>query len=273
MSTPTGKLPFGSVHRMDVFETRRTRLLELLATNSQALISLKTGIAASSISRMACDPREPHHKNIGEKTARKIELAMGKHRGWLDGLTEAGPKEEPLPSALSRRQPDELAQDQALGSMRPILAWEHEEDLPAGEFVLVPRLAVKLSAGNGHEQVEVEFIKPMPQAFRAHWIRERRLNPSKLAAMTASGNSMEPGIFHGDSLLVDTAQTEVLDGKVYALWYDGGERVKRLFRMPGGGLRINSDNPDFPSIELRQADLDHVRILGRVVLRSGEGGL
>jgi phage repressor protein C with HTH and peptisase S24 domain/DNA-binding XRE family transcriptional regulator len=158
-------------------------------------------------------------------------------------------------------------------TMQPILAWEHEEDLPPGEFVMVPRLNVQLSAGHGREQIEIELTKASPQAFRANWVREMRLKPNKLAAMTADGPSMEPTIFDGDSLLVDTSQTEVRDGRVYALWYDGGERVKRLFRMPGGGLRIVSDNPAHPTIELRPEDLEHVRVIGRVVHRSGVGGL
>jgi phage repressor protein C with HTH and peptisase S24 domain len=157
--------------------------------------------------------------------------------------------------------------------LQPILAWEHEDDLPPGEFVMIPRLDVHLSAGAGRDQVEIEFTKAVPQAFRAEWIRERRLKPNKLAAMTASGNSMEPGICDGDSLLIDTSQTNVIDGKVYALWYDGGERVKRLFRLPGGGLRIKSDNPEHGSIELGPDYTGHVRILGRVVHRSGTGGL
>jgi phage repressor protein C with HTH and peptisase S24 domain len=158
-------------------------------------------------------------------------------------------------------------------TLQPILAWEHQDDLPPGEFVMIPRLNVQLSAGNGHEQVQIEFTRGIPQAFRAEWIREMRLKPSKLAAMTADGESMEPAIFHGDSLLVDTSQDTVQDGKVYALWYDGGERVKRLFRLPGGGLRIQSDNPRHHTIELQPEQIEHVRILGRVVHRSGRGGL
>lgn len=163
--------------------------------------------------------------------------------------------------------------DSPAPSMQPILAWNHEDDLPPGEFVMIPRLAVHLSAGNGHEQTEIEFVKKQPQAFRADWIRQKRLKPAKLAAMSASGNSMEPRIWDGDSVVVDTSQTNVVDGKVYALWYDGGERVKRLFRLPGGGLRIRSDNPAFETIELAASEVDHVRILGRVVQISGDGGL
>jgi phage repressor protein C with HTH and peptisase S24 domain len=61
---------------------------------------------------------------------------------------------------------------------------------------------------------------------------------------------------------------------VYALWYEGGERVKRLYRMPGGGLRIRSDNAaEHPEIVLTAEYLGQVRIIGRVVHRSGTGGL
>lgn len=157
--------------------------------------------------------------------------------------------------------------------MEPILAWEHPDDLPDGEFVMVPRLDVHLSAGSGREQVEIDLVKENPQAFRAEWIRLMRLKPAKLAAMRASGDSMEPTIHDGDSLLVDTSQTTVVDGKVYALWYDGGERVKRLFRLPGGGLRIKSDNPAFDTIEVPPGSIETVRLIGRIVHRSGTGGL
>lgn len=158
-------------------------------------------------------------------------------------------------------------------TMQPILAWEHPDDLPLGEYVMIPRLDVHLSAGPGQDQIEIDFIERQPQAFRADWIRSERLKPSKLACLTASGNSMEPSIWDGDSLVVDTSQTEVQDGKVYALWYEGGERVKRLYRMPGGGLRIKSDNAEYEPIELTRDGVGHVRIIGRVVHRSGKGGL
>lgn len=158
-------------------------------------------------------------------------------------------------------------------SITPIQSWEHASELPEGEFVFIPRLDVKLSGGHGHEQVEIEFTKVQPQAFRADWIRRERLRPNKLASMYATGNSMEPTIWDGDSLVVDTSDEDVHDGKVYALWYNGGERVKRLFRLPGGGLRIHSDNQEYPDIDLGVDSMEHVRIIGRVRHRAGKGGL
>jgi phage repressor protein C with HTH and peptisase S24 domain/DNA-binding XRE family transcriptional regulator len=211
-----------------------------------------------------------------EKLGELLSCTKGNVSGWETGRH--------LPSfeqmvMISKETGYQLPQNQDMdrgpptGGMAPILAWEHPDDLPPGEFVMIPRLSVQLSAGNGHEQIGIEFSKGMPQAFRAEWIREQKLKPNKLAAMTADGESMEPTIFHGDSLLVDTSQDTVMDGKVYALWYDGGERVKRLFRLPGGGLRIQSDNPRHHTIELQPEHVELVRVIGRVVHRSGKGGL
>lgn len=150
-------------------------------------------------------------------------------------------------------------------SLRPILVWEHPDELPEGEYVFVPRLNIQLSTGHGREQIDVDLIKDKPQAFRADWIRELRLKPAGLASMRVTGDSMEPRLYSGDAVVVDTADTEVLDGKAYALWYDGGERIKRLFRLPGGGVRIVSDNRDkYPSIDLSADQCQHVRIIGRV---------
>lgn len=218
-----------------------------------------------------------HAKFSQEKLGELLSCTKGNVSGWETGrhlpsfeqmvlisketgypLPDSGDMEKTPPSA---------------GGLQPILSWEHPDDLPPGEFVMVPRLSIQLSAGNGHEQIDIEFTKATPQAFRADWIRDQRLKPNKLAAMTASGESMEPTIFDGDSLLVDTSQNNVTDGKVYALWYDGGERVKRLFRLPGGGLRIQSDNQRHPTIELQADHIEHVRVIGRVVHRSGRGGL
>lgn len=163
---------------------------------------------------------------------------------------------------------------QKLRSDRPIRTWEHPDDLPPGEFALVRRLGIKLSAGNGDEHIDVTIDEDQqPQAFRADWIRKMGLKPAMLASLSADGDSMEPRIQSGDALVVDTSQTQVIDGRVYAIWYDGGERVKRLYRLPGGGLRISSDNPDFAPIDLNHEQTAHVRILGRVVHVAGEGGL
>jgi len=163
--------------------------------------------------------------------------------------------------------------------LSPIRSWEHEQDLPPGDYVHIPTFEVHLSAGSGDEQrslfqLEIEFLKGETLAFRADWIRRMKLKPSKLASMRVVGDSMENRLHDGDAVVIDTSQTEVLDGKVYALWYDGGERVKRLYRRPGGGLIVHSDNQaKYPQLVLTPEEAAQVRIIGRVVHVSGEGGL
>jgi transcriptional regulator with XRE-family HTH domain len=161
--------------------------------------------------------------------------------------------------------------------MEPINAWQYEDELPAGKYAMVPRLDVKLSGGHGHDgaqQLDFGFDDAQLRAYSADWVRKRGLKPNKLRVMPATGRSMERTIFEGDDLLVDLADTRIVDGAVYAIWYEGSERVKRLFRLPGGGLRITSDNKDeFPEIVLGPEYLGQVYIIGRVIDRSGPGGL
>ena len=225
------------------------------------------------------------HKGMTqEQLGHELGLTKGNISGWENGRHEPGYAQLlkiELVTGFKLNRDDHPAgglsprdQSTTYGGMAPIMAWDHEDDLPPGEYVMIPRLDVHLSAGAGKEQVEIDFVKKQPQAFRADWIREERLKPKYLACMTADGRSMEPYIFHKDSLVVDTSKKDVQDGKVYALWYEGGERVKRLFQLPGGGLRIHSDNTvEFGDIDLDVEHVGDVRIIGQVVLRSGKGGL
>ncbi len=224
------------------------------------------GVTKGNVSGWENGRHEPGYSQLT-----KISSLTGYSMAYIDQDVRTGALVDEETTALRH----ELGERRAAYGMTPILAWEHEEDLPEGEFVMIPRLDVHLSAGNGAgtSQVEILFDEHQPQAFRADWIRRERLKPKRLAAMRARGDSMEQTIFDGDSLLVDTSQTEVVDSGVYALWYEGGERVKRLFRLPGGGLRIESDNPRYHPIELGPDYSGHVRIIGRVVHRSGTGGL
>ena len=173
---------------------------------------------------------------------------------------------------------DEHAQAYAPISERqhqPILSWEHPQDLPEGEFIFIPLMDIHVSAGHGKEQViDVDTVRERALAFRAEWIRKMRLSPAKLVAFMASGDSMEPRIQDGDALVIDTSQRQIMDGKVYALYYEGGERVKRLFKKPDGSLLVRSDNSSkYPDMLVPVNELEYIRIIGRVVHIAGEGGL
>lgn len=194
------------------------------------------------------------------------------HAQWSPTGARSTPELSPSPNTDS---PVHQAKSDPIGELHPIAVWEYPDELPEGDFIKVPRLNVHLSAGNGNgEHLEVDLERANPQVFRAEWVRRERLKPGALASMYARGNSMEPRICDGDSLLVDTSQMTVLDGRVYAVWYSGELRVKRLFKRVDGGLVIHSDNDrDYPRMEVPSDQMEHVRIIGRVVHVQGTGGL
>ena len=160
-----------------------------------------------------------------------------------------------------------LADVEKIGT--PIIAWEKPEDLPEGEFVIVPRYDIHVAAGNGHVVYD-ELEHEQGQAYRSSSVRSLATSAKNLMTVYAKGESMEPSIYEGDALLVDRGQTTVKDRQVYILRYGHEIRVKRLFLRPDGGLRIVSDNASaFPEEVITADDMKHIEIIGRVVERSG----
>jgi phage repressor protein C with HTH and peptisase S24 domain len=193
-------------------------------------------------------------KNIGDKFARRYEIYL------------------PLPAYDLDSDPDRAREpsEKAQVSMRPVLAWRHEDELNE-DYVLVPRLNVKASAGNGKLIWEVDE-KGQKQAFRRSWMERLGINPSTAATIVADGSSMATRIEDGDSLVVDYASRDVISGKVYALTFGGELFVKRLFRSPSGGVRIVSDNPDktrYPDWDVPPEQMDNLTVIAKVVAVSG----
>ena len=152
--------------------------------------------------------------------------------------------------------------------MQPVRSWSEIEDLPSSEYAMIPRLDVPLSAGNGSFVWQVDQKKP--QAFRSEWLDRAVLKAKDLACMYASGDSMEPRICDTDSLLVDLSDTEIQDGKVYAIRYGEEVRVKRLYKKLDSSILIRSDNSDIhPEITISDEELEHFEVIGRIVWVGG----
>lgn len=152
----------------------------------------------------------------------------------------------------------------------PVVSWSSPEDLPGEEFVELPRIRVKVSAGNGKILFE-EDRHAQGQAFRSDWIKRRQLRAEHLICVYAEGDSMEEVIHDGDSILIDTSQQVIQDGRVYALRYGDECRIKRLYKRPDGGLIIRSDNVSkYPEVHVPADQLEHIAIIGRVVWHGGD---
>ena len=79
------------------------------------------------------------------------------------------------------------------------------------------------------------------------------------------GNSMADKIQDGSLIGVDRGRINIIDGEMYAFEHDGMLRVKYLYRLPGGGLRLRSHNAsEYPDeiFSAEQIQEQHIHILG-----------
>lgn len=154
---------------------------------------------------------------------------------------------------------------------------EPEEMTPEG-FVAIPEYQLVFSCGGGAEPPRSEFelrsgIKPA--YYRREFFIERHLNPAKCKRATVDGDSMEPVLFDGDKVLFveENQPVRIKDGAVYAISYFGDLKMKRLFQKANGEIVIHSDNPQYADETVSLVDQDALRIYGRVIDKSGSGGL
>ena len=128
-------------------------------------------------------------------------------------------------------------------------------------FKNIPKVKARLSAGGGSFEVgsEIEGY----YAFRKDWLATKGTR-NKMVLMDIFGNSMEPELKDGDTILIDESQKDILAGAVYGVGIDDTIMVKRLEKLPNK-LVLLSDNKDYSPIYLQGVEIDSVRIIGKVI--------
>ncbi|HEY0287175.1 MAG TPA: helix-turn-helix transcriptional regulator [Pseudomonas sp.] len=98
-------------------------------------------------------------------------------------------------------------------------------------------------------------------------LEKQKVLPKNVVAVAISGNSMTPVLQDGSTVVAHLLETQVIDGKMYVIDHGGQIRVKALYRLPGGGIRVRSYNvtehPD-ESYSVREMEEAKIRIIGRV---------
>ena len=146
-------------------------------------------------------------------------------------------------------------------------AWDSATPLHEDEVEVPFFMEVELAAGIGGE-LTLEIQGPKLR-FSKSTLRRCGVEAGAAACVKVSGNSMEPRLFDGDVVGVNTLDKRIVDGKVYAINHSGLLRVKRLYRLPGGGLRINSINSaEHPDELYQDKELQDMVIIGRVFWHS-----
>ncbi|MDR1125260.1 MAG: helix-turn-helix domain-containing protein [Deltaproteobacteria bacterium] len=136
---------------------------------------------------------------------------------------------------------------------------------PDGDFteiINVPKISAVLCAGGGSFEVENAIVDhiPLPSP-----MLHKLGNPSGMIFMDVSGDSMEPGILSGDTVLIDQSVKTCKVGAVMAVGYDETIFIKRVQPNADGGLALLSDNPDYEPIRIYGDELNTFRVLGKLV--------
>lgn len=146
----------------------------------------------------------------------------------------------------------------------PIAVWE--DGPPLENEVEVPMLK-EIEQPEGSGRTEIEEHGTVKLGFSQSSLQAMGVEASNIVCIIVSGNSMAPVIPDGSLAGVDRGKTAVKDGDIFAINQNGQLRVKILYRLPGGGLRMRSFNRDeHPDEEYPEDQIQTggIVILGRI---------
>ena len=147
------------------------------------------------------------------------------------------------------------------------VVWEEMEQKDDGEFVSIPLINVNFTAGPG--ACEVIDDDSFSLVFRRYSLHKMGVNANQARLVRVSGDSMSPTLSDGDIVGINMADTDIRDGKTYAICHDDMLRIKTLVARPGEVL-IRSLNRELYPDEVLGVKQFHssVRVIGRVFWSS-----
>ena len=117
------------------------------------------------------------------------------------------------------------------------------------DFVSVP-VRGNVHASMGYGVTVYDETQTSEYQISAKLAKDLSIHAGQSEMIIASGDSMEPTIEGGDSLLIDTSQKEVYDGRIYCVRIEGQLYAKRLQKIPPSAIVVISDNQKYKSFEI-----------------------
>lgn len=249
----------------DAFDTFFARVMQGTDITTQQALARILGVNRSAITQAK------NRDAIPQKWILRLSRVYGISPDWLEyGRGAARPALLAAANApINAGRPASVlpADSGRATSLRPTMPASPLADLPPAVH-MVPKVRARLSAGGG--SFEVQAMPVGGQPFAHAWL-SRKGTPSAMVLMDVVGDSMEPEIRDGDTVLVDRSTGELRFGQVYAVGLEDAVLVKRVMRTPDG-LALVSDNPAYSPIRVRGDELEQFRVIGRVVWLCRELG-
>lgn len=141
-----------------------------------------------------------------------------------------------------------------------VIDWSSNNELLDDEVEVPFYKSIELAAGHG--SFSDEDYNGFKLRFSKSFLRRKSVQKENIACFPAHGDSMEPVIPNGATVVVDTAKKDINDGDIYAICHGGLCRLKRLYRSPNNIIRIVSYNSiDFPD---EYDTATNIIVIGRV---------
>ena len=233
-------------------ETKEIRVQKL-----RDLVEQAGGIAAFARQNNGVDPTYVSqllngHRSFGEKAARNMEQKVGLQYGYFDRLDVATSVQE------------DAAEYEIARKVQAIDDSENSQNAHK-----IRRVKFNVEAGISGYSICQENDEGNPIFFRKNWMDSRGYKPENLIAVYVHGNSMEPGLYDGDTVVINTADTEPKDGEVFVVNYENETVIKRLIRDSGRWWLL-SDNSDQRRFPRKECNSELCSIIGRVVHKQSE---
>lgn len=113
-----------------------------------------------------------------------------------------------------------------------------------------------------------ESDEDAPLSLHRHWLARRGHVPTRLLALRIKAGGMEPSLHIGDVFVIDTSETALRDGQVFAINFYGEVLVRRIQR--DGGWWLVADNPDQARYPRKACAGPDCVPIGRVVFKQSE---
>jgi phage repressor protein C with HTH and peptisase S24 domain len=222
---------------MDITETRRENLRRWVAEN---------GTPAKERSLFS---QLKANGSFGERVARRLEADYKMGDGYLD------------------RSPDAPQLSADLHKLMPDARSVHVSGADDPTMTQIMKVKIKVQAGITGFQVEPEYHDGETQGVPTKWVLREGLRRDALLAITVRGDSMEPGLHEGDTVVVNTADKVLVSGSVYVVNYEGEAVVKRLLR-DAGQWWLTSDNSDQRKYHRQLCKGAECIVLGKVIRKE-----
>lgn len=240
-----------------------------LAANLRALMAREGNLSENQLSRNTGVPQPTIHRVLSGRVEDPRDGTLRPIAEYFGVTVEELRTELPEPGNGVRER---------IRAYRVKAADEAEGIDPEREVAVAE---VDMIASAGHGARPPEFVETRYRmTYQLSWFQAVGAKPEHVVVMRVHGDSMERTLFDGDRVAINTADNRhIQDGRVYVFTTGGVEpdvKIKRLYKTSDGRLRIVSDNPDktqYPDEYLTQEEAANIFIVGRVIDRSGRGGL